>query len=194
VNDSTPATDRIVGRWIRATLAGWAVGIPAIAGLALIGETIGIGGSQTLVGAGIGLGVGSLQARPIKRLTGAARSWIAVSMVTLALPFLVFDLSQLLQWSWSYSLPVLIACGSVLIGAAQWWLLRPHFRRAWLWIPAAIVAWSAAGVMTITADAWAKAIAPRGILALLVYLALMMLGGVVLGGLTAWPLRWIVAK
>ena len=46
-----------------ATWAGWLLGIPFIIILALMGEAVGIGGSQFLVGAGMGTGTGLLQSR-----------------------------------------------------------------------------------------------------------------------------------
>ena len=40
--------------WRRATTGGWLLGVPMIVVLALIGETVGLGGTQTLVGVGMG--------------------------------------------------------------------------------------------------------------------------------------------
>jgi hypothetical protein len=63
-----------LGGWIGATTLGWILGVPLVAGLAIIGEALGIGGVQVLVGAGMGLGVGLLQGRLIRRLGVSARA------------------------------------------------------------------------------------------------------------------------
>ena len=53
--------------WILATWVGWLLGIPIIIVLALIGEAVHIGGAQFLVGAGMGTGIGLMQALVIRR-------------------------------------------------------------------------------------------------------------------------------
>ena len=44
--------------WLRATVAGWLLGVPLIVALALLGEAVGVGGAQFLVGVGMGAGLG----------------------------------------------------------------------------------------------------------------------------------------
>jgi hypothetical protein len=79
--------------WIVKTSPGWLLGVPAIALLALLGEAVDIGGSQALVGAGMGGAVGLV-----------------------ALPFVVYDLGVRFGAGWAYSLTLLVGLGGV--GAA----------------------------------------------------------------------------
>src|SRR5262245_14229103 len=54
--------------WVGATCVGWLLGVPIIFVFALIGEAVGIGGTQVLVGAGMGAGIGLMQALALRRL------------------------------------------------------------------------------------------------------------------------------
>lgn len=62
-------------RWVRATWAGWLLGIPLLILLALLGEALGIGGAQVFVGVGIGTGVGVAQARALRRHLASSTPW-----------------------------------------------------------------------------------------------------------------------
>lgn len=86
-------------RWIRASGLGWLLGVPCIAALALVGEAFGIGGKQVLVGAGMGVAVGWMQGRLLRRVDlQRTAPWIWSCVVGLALPFLVTDLASTFGW------------------------------------------------------------------------------------------------
>src|SRR6185503_16486905 len=83
-----------LGRWIGATTMGWILGVPLIAGLALIGEAMHVGGVQVLVGAGMGLGVGLLQGRLVRQLGVTWGSWLLSCVLGLSVPFLAWDVAR----------------------------------------------------------------------------------------------------
>ncbi|MGH7469330.1 MAG: hypothetical protein ACRENP_15365 [Longimicrobiales bacterium] len=62
--------------------------------LALLGETIGIGGAQVLVGAGMGTGVGLLQMRVMRNVVHRSAPWFWSCVAGLALPFLATDIAK----------------------------------------------------------------------------------------------------
>jgi hypothetical protein len=133
-------------RWVRATWAGWLLGIPFIIILALIGEAVGIGGSQFLVGAGMGTGTGLMQSRVIGGLTHKALPWFWASAVGLGIPFLVADISNVAGWGIEYSLSMCVAFSGVIPGTWQAFILRSHFRKAWLWVVASVLGWTLAAL------------------------------------------------
>lgn len=170
--------------WLRATSLGWLLGIPAVVVLALLGEALRIGGSQVLVGMGMGAGVGILQARALRGLLASRAPWIATTIGGLAAPFLLSDVSRLASWNLPYSLPVAVAAGGTLVGLLQWRVLRGTLARAAWWIPASAAGWSLAGVTSSLADSVVRGRAIRGVPGALAYLAIAASGGLVLGAVT----------
>jgi hypothetical protein len=93
-------------------------------------------------------------------------------------PFVVFDVAGLLRSPIEYSLPISVALGGVLVGVWQWRLLRGSGPRAALWIPASAFGWSIAGATALN-----NMFLPRipGLVGALVYVGVVLVGGVVLG-------------
>lgn len=173
---------------MRASGLGWLVGIALVIALALVAETMGIGGVQTVVGLGMGAGVAVLQARVLRDRI-APRTWIAVTTLGLALPFLVADLLASGPWSIPYSLPITTVTGSTLVGVLQARALRARDRKAVTWVLASAIGWSLAAGMVALADTLRLAGALHGVLGLVGYLVAFVGGGVVLGGATASLVR-----
>jgi hypothetical protein len=172
------------GRWVRATWAGWVLGVPCIAALALLGEAIGIGGAQFIVGAGMGAGVGVLQARALRGLLPAVALWFWSGVIGLALPFLAVDIATVTGWNLPYWLYASITLGGLLVGCAQWLILRRHFQHAPWWIAASSVGWGLAGAAAGVAGTLMRSRQLRGLGGALAYLALVAGGGLVLGVVT----------
>jgi hypothetical protein len=183
---------RLLSRWIRATWAGWVLGVPVIVALALIGEAIGIGGAQALVGAGMGIAVGFLQARAIRGVLPGASRWFWSCAVGLAIPFLVTDIWKPTGLSAAYSLFAAVALGGVVIGAWQSLILRSRLRRAGWWMLASAVGWVLAGAMAAAADPLSHAPGLRGIWGALAYLGIIAGGGLILGLVTGAALVWML--
>lgn len=181
-------------RWLRATWGGWLLGIPCVIALALAGEALGIGGSQVLVGAGMGAGVGFMQGRVIREVIGKAGPWAWSTTVGLALPFLVFDLAKAAGREWPFSLYPCVAVGGLIAGAWQARLLRPHFRGTGSWVAASAVGWSLSAGAAALADAGRVSQSVRGLAGALLFLGIVALGGLVLGIVTGAALRLLVLR
>ena len=182
---------RLVRAWIGATWAGWLLGVPLIVALALVGEVIGVGGAQVLVGAGMGAGIGLMQGRVVRRLLGHSASWVLSCTVGLALPFLITDISNALAWTLPYSLFLAVAAGGLIVGIWQAYLLRPRLQRTDLWIVASLIGWTLAAGTAYIADQFSRGIGLRGIWGALAYLAVVTAGGPLLGIVTGLCLAWM---
>ena len=184
----TRSDRQLAYRWIRATGAGWLLGIPLIIGFALAGEAVGIGGSQVLVGAGMGTGVGLAQGRLAREFTGRAAPWVWSSAVGLALPFLFADVAIAAGWHFDYSLQRSVALGGFAVGAWQAIILHPRFRLAGTWLIASALGWTLAGTTAALADSWRLLGSIRGLAGALAYLGAIAGGGLVLGLVTGLAL------
>ncbi len=177
--------------WIRNTWLGWLLGIPIIIVLALIGEAVHIGGSQVLVGAGMGTGIGLMQGRVIRRILPKSALWLCSCIVGLGAPFLLTDLSKVFGWNLPYSLLALITIGGLIIGSWQALILRSRLRQTGWWIVASALGWALAAGTSAMADS-SRAHAIRGIWGALVYLGIIAAGGLILGIVTGLCLAWLV--
>lgn len=178
-------------RWVRATWAGWVLGIPLIAALALLGEAIGIGGVQVLVGIGMGTGVGWMQGRVIRSVLNRIAPWVWSCIVGLGVPFGVVDVAKALHWNLPYSLYLSVALGGLIVGTWQTALLRSHVRNAGWWIAGSILGWNLAAGMVAIADALFRSHSIRGLAGLLIYLGSIAGGGLLLGLVTGAVLVWL---
>jgi hypothetical protein len=181
-------------RWIRATWLGFVLGVPFIAVLALLGEAIGIGGAQGLVGAGLGLGVGFLQARALHGVLDRRGRWIWSSVVGLAVPFLAIDLARLAGWTLPYFLLICIALGGLIAGGWQAAILRTRFQGTAVWILASTGGWALAGALALYADSLSASRALRGGWGALAYLGMISIGGLAVGLVTGVALVSIVRQ
>lgn len=178
--------------WIRATWAGWLLGIPLIIVLALLAEAVGIGGSQTMVGAGMGTGTGLMQSRVIRGVVHKSAPWFWSSVVGLASPFLVADISKVAGWGLVYSLPVSVALGGIIAGGWQALILQPRLRQTWLWVVASALGWTLAAGAAGAADNLVRSHSVRGIWGAVLYLGIVVGGGLVLGLVTGICLAWML--
>jgi hypothetical protein len=181
----TDASHPTTRAWIRATWAGWLFGIPCIIALALVGEMIGIGGVQSLVGAGIGTGVGLLQARALRGTLPAVAPWFWSSAIGLAIPFLPTDIAKAMGREIPYSLQWCVAAGGLVAGFWQSRILRARFDRTYWWIVASSIGWSLAGATSWLADRFFQTKAVTGLIGGLGFLGIIASGGVILGAVTS---------
>lgn len=177
---------QIFGRWVRATWAGWALGVPFIIALALVGEAVGIGGAQVPVGAGMGAGIGIMQGRVMRGVIDRAAPWFWSCVVGLAAPFLVGDIVKAAGWDFAYSLYTYVALGGLIVGVWQGVILRPrvHSTGMWMWVAGSVVGWALASGAAAVADFLSRSHSLRGIWGAIAYLGIVAGGGFVLGLIT----------
>ena len=188
---AAPATaDHLVplpaARWILQTFLGWSAGFVLAIALIICVDGLGIPATQFPLAVGMGLGVGVLQGRIVAPLFGGARSWVAATTLGLSLPFVVADVLRLAGASLPYSLAVYVALGGVLAGGLQWRLLRALAAGGTAWWPVITpIGWLLAG-----STVWINELLPRtrGLIGAGRYVAVVLSGGVVLGGAAA--LAW----
>jgi hypothetical protein len=173
---------------MRATWLGWLIGVPLIILLALIGELVGIGGSQVIVGAGMGGGIGLMQARVLRGILPRVSPWLWSCIVGLALPFALVDLASVAGWTLPYSLQGAVAVAGLTAGAWQARILRGRFSHTRSWVPASVVGWSLSASMVALSDYLSRAQRLRGVWGALWYLTIITGGGLVLGLVTGLAL------
>ena len=152
------AATPVLRGWVQATAAGWLLGIPSVILFALVGEAIGLGGSQVMIGAGMGVSLGLLHARVMRRLVGRALPWFLSCVAGLAAALAGSDIAGALGWTPPYRLPLAIVAGGALVGTWQALILRARVPGAWTWVSANVLGW-------VTAPAVARAIAENPVLA-----------------------------
>ena len=190
---SAGSDTRLLGPWIRATWAGWALGVPLVVLLALTGESLGIGPLQFPVGLGMGIGVGFMQGRVVRNLLGEAAPWRWSCALGLALPFLAADLARQTGRTVPYSLYLAVALGGLIVGIWQALLLRRRFSRVGWWVAASLLGWSLAAGLGAVADGLPRSHTVRGIWGALAYLGIVAGGGLVLGVVTGLAFSGIAA-
>ena len=180
--------------WIVATLAGWLLGIPSIALFALIGEAIGLAGKHVMIGAGMGVSLGVLQSRVIRRLMGHGRAWVLSCAGGLAAAMAAGDVAATVGWTSPYRLHLAVIAGGTLASIWQARILRTAVSGAAAWIPASVLGWSAAAAAVGTADVLFQARMLGGAAGALVYLGLVVSGGLLLGVITGVSLRTLFER
>lgn len=177
-------TQTLYLQWVRASFAGWLLGIPLIIVFALLGEAIGIGGVQVLVGLAMGAGIGFMQGRVLQPLLHNKRAWMLSWLIGLSLPFLLADLSLRFRWGLPYSPYIAISIGGLLVGIYQLFLLRAHFRNAGWWILGSLLGCAAASIGPGISDFTFQHRLIPGLWGALSYLGFASVGGLLLGAVS----------
>ena len=177
--------------WVRTTTIGWFLGFFVMLVLIFIWEAI-LGPGQTMVGVGMGAGVGFWQSRLLKRVLDRPLRWAWATVVGMGAPFAAWDVSAALgrEAIFSNMLPICVVLGGLLVAVWQWRLLRPLSQRAGWWILACTIGWAIPSLFIALGNPEAVP-APWGEL---LSLTGMFLGGILLGATTAKPLVWILGE
>ncbi|RMG44634.1 MAG: hypothetical protein D6718_09615 [Acidobacteria bacterium] len=187
-----PAGREFFKRWVGATFAGWLLGFVFIVLAAAGGDLIGVGDgeSQFIVGIAMGAGVGYAQGRVMRRRLDVTWGWVWASAIGLGVPVGAFDIATAV-WGESWpSIPIAVVTGGLLAGLLQRRILRSRCARADWWVPACVAGWTSA-----TGTAAVSGLLPSGPSAgwfALVNIAVILLGGVVLGIVTGGALVWML--
>jgi hypothetical protein len=136
----------------------------------------------------MGTGVGILQARALRNVLDRPARWVWSCAIGLTLPFLVFDVLRITGHKSAYSVQLAVAAGGIAAGLWQACLLRPRATRAGWWILISAFGWALAALVAGSADTMTRGHAVRGIAGALLYLAIVAIGGLVLGASTGMGL------
>ncbi len=175
-SESKPVVRSFYSQWIFATVQGWFLGFAVVIVLALLLDLIGAN-VQSIVGIGMGAGVGYMQARLLRQRIGVYKQWMWSSVISMSLPFLAWDLTAALGIELPFSLLACVLIGSLILGLLQWQILRKHSDNAYWWVPGCILAW---GLATAAPD--------------MLVIVSILLGGVVLGAVTGAVLTRILPE
>jgi hypothetical protein len=175
---AAPAPRGLVLPWTRATFAGWALGFVLM--LLIIGASgaVGLGDAQFPVGLGMGVGVGALQGRLLATRGIPPGAWLRATTLGVVMPFVVYDLVNLVAPDMPFRLPALVVLGGVTAGVLQYRLVRLYAGAAW-WIAASTAGWTLAGATVVFNDRYLPRI--PGIAGALLFVAVILFGGVALG-------------
>jgi hypothetical protein len=173
-------------RWVLGTFAGWTAGFLLAILFIIVVDSLGILQTQSPLALGMGVGVGMAQARLLASVVRRRAAWIAATALGLAAPFLVADVASALGRDVPYHLAAYVAIGGLVVAVAQWALLSRFSDDAALWLVASPVGWMLASATVIASDGWIRRIPGiPGIVTALIYVAIILGGGLLLGLCTA---------
>lgn len=191
---SISAHPSFYAHWVRATFLGWLLGFAIILIGAVIGDLLGAGGGESIIGLGMGAGVGYTQGRSLSRWQIPKNKWMWSSIAGMGFPFIVSDIVYVVWGEFSLTFPILLAAtafGGLLTGLLQQRILSLKFERSLWWIPTSIIAWSLAGASPGLLIEIAGNIPGRWI-GFFVNLGIILFGGVLLGVITGASLGRIL--
>ena len=176
-------------RWIVGTFIGWTVGF-VLSILFIIGvESLGLRETQFPLALGMGVAVGYQQSRLLAPVLQNRWRWFWATALGLAAPFIVMDVVRAFELPLPYSLAVLVAVGGLSVTVLQWRLLRRAPAHATPWLVASPVGWVLAGSTVYLADQLPRV---PGVVGALLFISVVLGGGVLLGACTAPALLRIV--
>ena len=190
--DHSQADRKFFTRWVRGTFAGWLLGFMFIVLGAVGADLIGTGESESqfIVGIAMGAGVGYAQGRVVRQWLGGTWRWTWASVIGMGVPFVASDFVSAVWSGYSFSLPLVVVIGGLLVGLFQRRVLRSHCDRANWWVLACVAGWAlAAGTAAVSG------VLPSGPSAgwlAILNVGVILLGGVVLGIVTGGALVWML--
>jgi len=132
----------LLAGWTLASLIGWAAGLAAGIVLTLVaGRLPGLNEDRVLAYAtlaALGLTTGVAQGVVMRRYLPRPSRWVVATLAGYLLGLAVLAGGNA-AGLWSAGLwddLLLLGFVGAAIGACQWWILRRHYRRAGLWVPA----------------------------------------------------------
>jgi len=181
-----------VHRWTWVTFSGWCLGVALIFVFLGLSGLVGLGNSQFPVGLGMGVGVGFLQRRVVAERVGKGTGWLGSTALGMTAPFVARDVARLLGFTLPDPLAGSIVVGSLLIALLQWRLLRLDARRGLLWVVATVAGWALGGSTVVLNER----VIPKtpGILGALIYIAVVLTGGILLGATTGLVVPRVLAS
>ena len=195
IRPETPEPGRqLYVSWLLATFAGWLAGLFLVISAAVLGDLLGFGGFQVMLGLGMGAGVGFMQERIVRHWFGPARPWLWASVIGMGVPFLASDLLGFVRAGNSVSMLLTVAAGGLLAGYLQSRFLGNNVARARWWIVASLAGWVLAAGTTVASRWLTGVLSEVYFYGALINLVLILLGGVVLGAVTGLALLKIFER
>ena len=168
---------------MRVTFFGWTVGFILAILFILVVDSLGVRGTQSPLALGMGVGVGFMQARQLSPNLASRAPWLRATVFGLAVPFILVDLARAFDLPVPYSLAVLVALGGISVSVLQWRILQKVSDRTVLWLAASPPGWILGGSTVWISDQWLPRI--PGLVGALLYVAIILAGGILLGACTA---------
>ena len=175
-----------VARWTWATFLGWTFGFVLLLLFIGISGMVGLGSTQFPLGLGMGTGVGLLQRGLVADRVLAPTAWWRASIIGVTAPFVLWDLLKLLHVTLPYALATTVVLCGLTVGVLQASVLRAHSTRSAEWIPASVLGWGLAAATLLVNDRLPKT---PGLVGALIYVAVVLVGGVLLGLVTGLALE-----
>lgn len=129
--------------WIKANFIGWLLGIILVLILSSTMDAIGIEDLQFFVAIAMGLAIGTVQYRVLKRVWAVSKRWIWHTSIALTIPFVLVDVLRYLDVLnlGDFFIPISVGLASILMGYAQSRLLKIHGIYAKGWIAGSFLSW-----------------------------------------------------
>jgi len=182
--------------WVGFTTAGWFTGFAFTLLIGLPLEALGIG-NQSMIGIGMGAGVGLLQARLLGRYGISGKIWFWTSFIGMSIPYILYDLlAEKIKMRPEEVLPIITAIGSLLVGGLQYnYQLKSISKKSKSWIALTCLGWTLAHILLNALDFnFIKQLTLPVSFNVLLAVALIVGGGPVLGLFTSRSIVSILKK
>ena len=175
-----------LGRWVGVTFAGWTAGFFLAILFIVVVDSMGVLQTQFPLALGMGTGVGYAQARLLSAFLDKRSTWVWATALGLAAPFAIADVANALGRPVPFNLAAYVAIGGVVVALWQWLLLRRVATHSTSWLVATPLGWILASAFVLINDLWLRGpIRIPGIVGALLYVGVVLAGGLVLGLCTA---------
>ena len=147
--------NRDMVKWTVSTWVGWVVGIPLILILNFVGSALGVPENQAVIGIGMGLTLGLVQAGMMKGLLREYMSWVWMNMLGLGVGFFVWDLVRepiLVPLEDILSLMISAGTAGIASGLLMDRLINKGRWTVTLLTPIVALGWMGAAVMVAASD------------------------------------------
>ena len=193
---------RFQRRWVGGTTIGWVVGFVVGLNVASSSDSLlGTGPLQSVLaysvaGGFVGLLVGLMQWRVLRRRISQSGAWVVASAAGLGiaggagygLAVLIFgysrDLEDLASPAAIVGWTLVTACGGAIAGLLQWRVLRSQVRQAGSWVAASTIGWGLSTAAMGTVVVASFRIVGEANPGILWFLAAILAAGIVLGVIT----------
>ena len=184
-----------VNKWILYTCVGWTIGILLIILSGILLETIRIEiGGQSILGIGMGLGVGLMQWLALRKHSETGKMWIWFLFIGLSIPFIFLDvLSAFIELKPENYILIATAFGGLFTGWLQYrFILSKISDKAKSWIIYSSLGWIVSTLVTMSLF-WLNLHIERHFAIPLAFI-FILIGGPLLGLITGYSIVSILER